>query len=409
MRGYLVAVGGAVGPWGDPVGALPIANRPLRSWSEEALAALGCADVTAAPPSTPVTGPAWVLADDLWITAGLARRFAAQVAQAPERRALALPEGPLLAFTRPLQTFCGAAEGWWGYPLAWVPPGETILAGGAWYGATLERVPVEHTPQEVRVHPALLPEGRLEVPLGEDAALRIEHWMHLLRANQLTLLGWGARLMRREPWRLLGAVVRAMSFNKYKVMQRLVERGRGCDIHPSAVVEASVLGDGVRVGANAVVRYARLGDGAVVSDLACVESSVLGAGAVVSRTAVLQGSVLMEGANTGVPGVQLSVVGRGAFSGGAVVLADFKPTGNVRVVHRGAVVDSGSPFLGCAVGHRARLLMGASFYPGREIPNDLTILGPSEHAVARLPAGLPSDRLLEARLGSVRVLGGEEG
>jgi carbonic anhydrase/acetyltransferase-like protein (isoleucine patch superfamily) len=412
MKGYLVELGGVLEPWGDPVGSLPVANRPLRQWSEDALRAAGCAAVERVPLDARLTGPALVLADELWLTPALARRFAQAVQGAAERRALALPPGPLLDFSLPLQRLTLAPEGappCWGYPLAWLPPGVEASAC-AWEGAALELIPVQHDAQELPIHPALVPSGRLVVPFGDESALRLEHWMHLLRANQLALLAWGAHLVRREPWRLLWAAARALSFNKHRVMARLGSQGRGCDIHPTAVVEASVLGDGVRVGAHAVVRFSHLGDKASVSDLACVESSVLGAGASVARTGVLQGCVLMEGACTGFPGIQLSVLGAGAFSGGAVLLADFKPGGNVQVRHRGAVVDAGSPLLGCAVGHRTRLFMGATFYPGRAIPNDLTILGSTEHAVARIGSDLPTDRLLVARGGGVTPLGsGEEG
>ena len=253
----------------------------------------------------------------------------------------------------------------------------------------------------------LAPEGRLVLPVTHLAAVRVSHWLHLLRANHLAQLGWGSRLLRTSPLRLLWAVLRARSLNRYRVMDKLTQRGRGCDVHPSAVVEASVLGRDVRVGAHSLVRFSHLGDGVHVAEHAHVSESVLGAGSAVSRMGVLKGCVLYPGANTGHYGIQLSVVGRDAFLGGEVLLGDFMPSGDVRVRHRGEVVSAGTRLLGCAVGHRCRLFMRATVYPGREIPNDLTILGPTRDAISRVPEDLPTDVALTSEDGVLRPLGGE--
>jgi hypothetical protein len=50
------------------------------------------------------------------------------------------------------------------------------------------------------------------------------------------------------------------------------------DIHPTAVIEGSVIEANVKVGAHAVVRYSHIGERAVLHDGAKVEFSVVGPG-----------------------------------------------------------------------------------------------------------------------------------
>ena len=187
-------------------------------------------------------------------------------------------------------------------------------------------------------------------------------------------------------------------------MAKLVTRGTGCDIHPKAIVEASTLGNDVTIGAGAIVRYCHVGDGATISDQCHVSSSVIGAGASVSRTGILMGMVLYPGANTGHPGFQLSVLGRDTFMGSEVVLADFKPDGDVMVHHRGELVSTGTRLLGCAVGHDCRFLFRAAFYSGREIPNGLMVIGSPQEIIMKVPPGLPAGPILTNHRGTLALL-----
>jgi carbonic anhydrase/acetyltransferase-like protein (isoleucine patch superfamily) len=93
------------------------------------------------------------------------------------------------------------------------------------------------------------------------------------------------------------------------------------------------------------------------------------------------------------------VVGRQTFVGGEVILGDFKPDGEVMVMQEGALVSAQTNLLGCAVGHGCRIMMRATFYAGREIPNGYTIIGPPRDIVARVPVGLPEGEPLIAHDG----------
>lgn len=343
-------------------------------------------------------GERLIVTDDLWVSEHLMGAFVAAARKAEGPSILAFEVGLFTEFSATLQDLGRAQVGEREvclYPLVYVPPGASWSPKRgrdlALSPDGLEPVVVEQDPHvlEMPMHPAFTPEGKLTLPMTHLAAVRVSHWMHIVRANQLGLLAWGRSLFKVTPWRLLWAVVKAMSFNFWRIQQKLVVQGRGCDIHPSAVVEASTLGDNVKVGANAVVRYSHLGDGVRISDQCNILYSVLGEGASVSRMGMLQSCVLYPGSLTGHYGLQLCVVGRDTFVGGEVVLGDFKPRGEIMVMHRGRLVSSGTNMMGCAVGHGCQVLMRATTWAGREIPNGYEILGPPHDIIAKIPEGLP--------------------
>ena len=51
----------------------------------------------------------------------------------------------------------------------------------------------------------------------------------------------------------MAAVLFSFSKDPRKLIRKICSEGKGCTIHPSAVVEGCLLGDYVTIGANAVV------------------------------------------------------------------------------------------------------------------------------------------------------------
>lgn len=366
----------AIGPWGDLAADLPVLGRPLSEWRKEAL-----------------TLPAGVhgrltASEDLWVTPALAQAFARAAAAGGKPVALALKAGLQTDFAGAMQEVDRRGD-LWVYPLSWSPrpPGSSDTLPGGHEPLVIDD---EAKPLELPIHKALVPGGNLTLPLTGRGVVRVTHWIHVLRANQLALLAHGHDLMHTRPLRLLAAAMRARSIDQHKVMARLTQRIRkptAPDVHPTAVVEASVLGPGSRVGAHAVVRHSYLAANAIVGDQASVVSSVLGEGASVGRMGMLQSCVLMKGANTGHFGHQLCVIGRDTFIGGEVILADFTPAETSHVQDQeGALHPAETPLLGCAVGHNVRLMAGLYVAPGRAIPNGVTIIGPQRDVLRRLPS-----------------------
>ncbi len=408
MEALLLQTGARLTPFGDEAREAPVRGQSLGEAMREAVRVAGAKATSVAPLGTPSPasgGERLIVTDDLWATGHLLRRFVKLARKRGGASVLAVEEGLFTSFTQALQDLGSAeVEGKQCrlYPVAWTPDGawdgSDPTKGG---GAAPLLVPLDVRPGEMKVHKVFDPSETLVLPLTHLACVRVGHWTHLLKANQMALVAWGIGLLAVEPWRALWALLRAGSLNKWRIMQKLVVTGKNCDIHPTAVVEASVLGDNVTVGAGAVVRFCHLGDGAQVSEGACALYSVLGKGAMVSRMGMVQSAVLYDKANTGQPGIQLCVIGRGSFVGAGVILGDFRLDGEVQVMHQGKLTSVGTNLMGCAVGHDVRILMRASFYPGRELPNGVTILGPTRDMVAKIPASLPLEQPLLAQDGTL--------
>ena len=181
----------------------------------------------------------------------------------------------------------------------------------------------EVLPIDVKTYPIQIPapqEGMgadfVSLPLSDAIVIPVGHWSQTLWGNLLSL---GPYLWRelvgnnvvKMIFRLGMAMVLSLSKDPSKLIRRFVQKGKGCKIHPSAVVEGCLLGDYVTIGANAVVRGCVLRDGAKVEELAVVEGSVLSEYSVVQRQGMVKYAVLSEGsAVAGV--VQLGVLGQNA-------------------------------------------------------------------------------------------------
>jgi hypothetical protein len=220
-------------------------------------------------------------------------------------------------------------------------------------------------------------------------AVTVRHWVHLLRANLAAVpVALGDALLMR-PWNLAWTWARA----PWRAgLGRLAAVGRGCDVHPTARLEGCLLGDRVRVGAFSVLRGCVLGDDVIVEDHVTARGSVVEEGGHLANFAMFNLSVLGAGSSIGHIGAQASILGRGSFVASFAVLQDLNFAGGVRVRVEDTLVDSGTPFLGAAVGHRVRVASTIVVPPGREIPNDVELHVDPEFRVGSLPADLPAGR-----------------
>jgi NDP-sugar pyrophosphorylase family protein len=185
--------------------------------------------------------------------------------------------------------------------------------------------------------------------------------------------------------RVLWAVIRARSFNKWRVLGKLNTIGRKCDIHPTAVVEGSTLGDGVSVGPYARVLFSTLGDGVQIMPGASVEASTLGAGSCVAQGCGVRAVVLYPEACSSAVMVQASVLGRRAMVVPGSFLLDLNFDREIRVPMDGELASAGTNFLGCALGHGSQVGTGIWIASGRAIPNGCRIVRHPAELVARLP------------------------
>lgn len=236
--------------------------------------------------------------------------------------------------------------------------------------------------ESVRFPDHMMPGGEYRVPLTDTVLIQIDHWTNLWAANMAVLLADGARLKKAPAIRLLLVALRARSVNQWKVLRQLNRFGRDCDIHPTAYVEGSTVGDNVKIGAGAIVRESVIGNDSYVANNATVELSIVGAGSTIFNGCVVQGSVLYPGARISCRYVGLNLSGRNTCISDGVTVSDFRFDRKcVQVLKDGMRVDSGVLLLGTCLGHDAYLGAGCILSPGRAVPNGWRIIPESRRVL----------------------------
>lgn len=352
VRAWLRPSGRRIAPLDDPAPVLRIGNRPLAEWTAEALADAGLHR------TEDRAAPCLELPDNVFVNGLLLRALVEGAGEG--NGVLVLADSVFVdqsAALQPDTERCAAG-------LRFRQLRVVVDPDGPFPDVVVD--PEEELQTVVR--PASMG-GDLRVPLARRPCIAIGHWMHLLAADRAAA---ALPLRTTAPWRLglglLWAVLRARSLNKWRVLAQMGRRGPGCDVHPTAVVEGSVLGRGVTVGPHARVMFSNVADGASIMGKAVVEGASIGAGALVGQGSVVRFCVVYPGAAACMPIIQMSVLGRDVATTQATWAMDANFDNNVKVVMDGQVADSGTPFLGCAVGHGARIGTGLWLAAGRDIP-----------------------------------------
>lgn len=218
----------------------------------------------------------------------------------------------------------------------------------------------------------------VSLPISFAIVIPVGHWSQTLWGNLLCLAPYLFRELVMDNivkaiFRLGMAMVLSLSIDPKKLFFRIVQKGKDCNIHPSAVVEGCWLGDSVTIGANAVVRGCILRDNARVEELAVVEGAVLSERAVVQRQAMVKYAVLSEGA--AVAGVvQLGVLGQNAAVKRGGYLMDMNFGGLVQVQHNGVLKNAPLGLIGCSVGKDTIIGLGVAVAAGRAVPSGLKVV-----------------------------------
>jgi len=171
--------------------------------------------------------------------------------------------------------------------------------------------------------------------------------------------------------------------------------GEDCKIHPTAVVEGCVLGDGVEIGPHAVVRFSVLKDRVHIEEHSTVLMSCLGEGSHVGRYGFCNLSTLYPGARISHGGgYQAGVFGRDCFLAWGATALDLSFGGHIKTCVDGQGperVSSGTHFLGVAIGHRARIGNAVRINHGMAIPNDALLIA-TGHDLLRHWSDAPVDQ-----------------
>jgi NDP-sugar pyrophosphorylase family protein len=163
--------------------------------------------------------------------------------------------------------------------------------------------------------------------------------------------------------------------NQWDILRQTNQIGENCDIHPTAYVEGSIIGNDVRIGAGAVIRQSAVGDGAYLCNSVTMELAVAGEKSYLGNGTVLQVSLVYPGTVAANRAIASSLCGRDTFLGEGVVLTDFRfDAKTVTVLKDGIPVDTGNPMVGVCLGHGVYLGGGSIVAPGRSIPNGLRLV-----------------------------------
>lgn len=393
MKGYILKTGTRIAPFNDAVGESPVLNTTLEGYQKRVLGAC-CREVRVIDDLREIRSPEFLLIEDhFFLTRFFLRKALKAAAQTTGPIRFALGESSYLREKAHLGGLdLRVDENQSAYaplPLVW------------WRGVPFSPEQLETVPQirisikEDRYVPdqiKLLDEHKqFGYSLTREAVLSVRHWSHLTDINPLAVAAYWMDFSPKNVLWFLWKMVAAHSFNKWKVLRKMNVIGRGCDIHPTAYVAGSVLGDNVSVGAQSVVLGSFLGSGTKVEGLSDITCSVSGENAMISWRTKVNFSILYPRAMVSYPAAQMCVFGRGARHLGGCFPIDTKLTADdlleVRVKHNGAVVNSGKKFLGICVGHRAILGTGIWINSGVEVPNDYILVRNKQDIISKIPDG----------------------
>lgn len=424
MRAIIVATGRTIAPFDEPPPRAAFAGVTVGAAVRDALARRGV-DVVEVPASDPVpqlTGETLLLADTVFLSDKCLGDFldaALDVVATGKHARLALARTPAVDFLRPvssiaIEPFDDAGPGarppkpWRAeaaatercafdaFLLAARPAGGTFAALLDELRASATRVVVKKRELGVPLRLPVLGDAqhtRAVVPLTSTVAAHLEHWVHVLWLNQLAFgIRWMEIARAHKAW-MAWRVLLGAPWSFPALLRSMVWKGKGVRIHPTAHVEASILGDGVVIGARASVRNTILGDGVEIADHATVLSSTLGKNTYVTpRTFVVWSASYDDAVLTNYK-LQVSLVGRGASLSTWAGMVDAKLQGTVDVLHDGRPVSTERSFLGSCIGHGAFVGAKVLILPGRAVPNGAFIaMRPDElvtEIAPQLPAGVP--------------------
>jgi carbonic anhydrase/acetyltransferase-like protein (isoleucine patch superfamily) len=420
LKAYRWCLGSRIELLGDAAVDVPVGNVPLGERQREVFARGGAEVVDVEELGSIPDRELLLFADNLFVSWPLLRRFLRALASAPGTEAGVRQLGLRVSALTELTQFTGEQA-----RIEDTPGGAAILfrlyhvrlgPQDSLLSALENAEPVVLDPWVKSItipFSSRIPTMTdMRLPVTDAVALELTSWVHVWLANLLYIGVWLLGLLRSPQglawllYRALLGLAGAFSLRPYRILTsiagKLVVRGRGCRIHPSAVVEASVLGRGVEIGPLCVVRGSILGDGVQVMEQSVVDGSVLGDGVIVNQQGMIKVCVAYPKAVFS--WMQAGLVGRRAFLGRLCRPLDMKYQGVVRVRHRGRLLSTGMPFLGCCIGHGAFISADSHILPGRAIPNDYKIMSDYTRYIDQVPDDLPTDWLLLERAGRLEPL-----
>lgn len=234
-------------------------------------------------------------------------------------------------------------------------------------------------------------------PITSSVIVHVRHWLPLLHANLLSIqVRWVDEVIGHplwSVWTLLRGLLPGRGRAIWRIGARANRLGRNVDVHPTARVEGSIIGEGTTIGPGALVRGSLIGKNVTIEPRADVFASVIGDRCFVSKHSIVYACVAMEEADVCMKGMQMCLVGRRAALTARATPVDLPPPGHRHRVKDGTELREVSvPLLGSCYGHEC--FVGADVYVGaaRAIPNGVRLGPRSDRILTRLPETLEAGR-----------------
>ncbi|HVJ90416.1 MAG TPA: hypothetical protein VM580_11490 [Labilithrix sp.] len=363
MKAYLVHNPSPLIPFQKPASRLRLHGCTVESRLRKQLTEVGCdvVDVDTFDRAAVLPG-SLVVGDDVLLSNTLLRQFLRQL---PDRRRSYQCEIDSSRFT--LLAEASAPPAFQKLPLHYV--GDDRNADAA---------PLRMTPTPIYEVKQGLPARMdkitdIRIYFFDFFGIHLKYWFDLQAASSLycreyvsTLVG---PLSATLPRTLLD---RVMGWEW--LMERCNSIGKNTRIHPTAILEGCIVGEGVEIGPFAYLRSSVIGDRAVLRERTSVKMSFVGEGAFLMGTDVVNSYI---GPETSIFGPMLYnvVYGERGFLSGGSGFSDFiLGSGSITTNIDGMDIPSNLKFLGSAVGDDCYIGANLIFAPGRTIPDGTRLL-----------------------------------
>lgn len=378
MKAYCVKSGRTISPLNDPVTEIRIFEQRLEDIQHEALKEAGVSLTDTVPENEPYI----LYSDRTWFTSELISR----IKQGDFGR-LCVKNEQWNTSTGSLQELPETGV----YEIAMMHPGaEPVFNHCDKIQTDIDVRPVEtDTVVKAVKHPVFKTSENHPFWIGTEMVLQLDHWVHVLRVNQLTM--WYAiEKAKREfnsssifnkTFAFLKLIMKSRSLNKWNLFQQINTIEKGVDIHPTAVVEFSTLKKGVKIGPFAYVRGCYIGENTVVEQCAILQGSVVGKNVYLPCNVMLNLCVVYPGAMVSSGGgYQTCLFGYDCFIAFGTTILDLSFGKPIRVqANNGTgMINSETNFLGAAIGHRVKIGNAVRIGYGASVPNDSFIVASAD-------------------------------
>lgn len=351
--------------FGDPIGDCPILGIPLREWQEKVIAQHGCKVMDVEYKAAIMDASYFVFEEDLAFTAGFIEKLLKLSSNSTQSLQFGLEDNSfnerfVLPHTK-----------------------DRSSLDFAFYfihnrNEEVNRITVKQDlyPTYIRLPKQIIPSGTYEVYQCDTFISRMASPFHLqqfnVAANLMRAVSWKKRLPKWLNQRF--SKPHAKSF--HRTLKLLNRKGKGCYIHPSAVVEGCILEDGVYIGANCTLRLSHLGENTIVQDNVSIVHSVIGKNNVIANNNHVSMCLSFDEVYLIHGPYQFSTFGKSSAAF-AVINCDIRlDNKTIKIPTDVGILDSNQPLLGIAYGHHSKVGGGNIIAPGRIVPNQYHLSPP---------------------------------